>query len=287
MTTSPDRVPELARRVWTRLEAVHVLAYFAPSVVAAHAALGIEDRMTSYVAGRSAPMGAVGPELVTSAFYGFAPRMIARALPSAWDLAPPEVVLTATQTAMAELVAELAGDEPTLTEAAALAVEAAELHPTLGRPLAAAWSGVPWSEDPALALWQAATRIRESRGDGHLALLVAQPLDGVEAHLTVRGDNEKVRNILGLLRGITAEEWDAAADRLRDRGLLDTTGALTDAGAAVRDRLEARTDELASPPWVTLGVDRTTALLAALEPIVARVLAAGIVPGVVARAATA
>lgn len=288
MPTSPHSAPvELARRLWSRFEAVHVLAYFAPTVAAAQAELGLTDRMVGYVASRSAPMGPVGPEPVTAAFYGFAPRMIARALPAAWDVAAPEVVLATTQRAVGELIAELAADEPSLTEAAGLAVEAARLHPTLGRPLAAAWSSVPWSEEPAVALWQAATLIRESRGDGHLALLVTEPLDGVEAHLTVRGDTEKVRGILGALRGITDPEWDAAADRLRGRGLLDATGAPTPAGIALRERLEARTDELAAPPWVEFGAAPATTLLAALEPIVARVLAAGIVPGIVARAATA
>jgi hypothetical protein len=277
----------LARRVWGRLEAVHVLAYFAPRVHAAHAALGLPDRGVGYVAGRSAPFGAVGPELVTAAFYGFAPRMIAHALPGAWDLASPAQVLDTTTSAVRTVLEELLAAADGLDRAAELAREAALLQPTLGRPLAAAWSSVPWSDDPATVLWQAATRIRESRGDGHVALLVDAQLDGVEAHLTTRGDTPKLRAILGPTRGITDAEWDAAAARLVARGLLRPDGELTRDGSGLRQRLEQRTDELTVSAWSAFGRDRTETLLVTLEPLVAAILAAGVVPGVVARLATA
>ena len=272
-----------ARRLWGRLEAVHTLAYFAPQVHRAHADLGLADRLVGYVAARSAPFGPVGPEVVTAAFHGFAPQAIGHALPGAWEVATPEEVLAATDAALVEVLQELIGDAPELVRAAELARQAALLHPILGRPLAAAWSSVPWAEEPALVLWQAATRMRESRGDGHVALLVEAELDGVEAHLTSRGDSPKLRQILGATRGIADPVWDAAADRLRSRGLLDEVGELTPAGRGLRTRIERRTDELAAPPWAALGAEPAAALLAALDPLVARILEAGIVPGVVAR----
>lgn len=278
---------ELARRVWGRLEAVHVVAYFAPQVHAAHQELGLADRGTGYVTGRSAPMGPVGPELVTAAFHGFAPGMISAVLPAAWEVADPQTVLSVTQSAVREVLDGLVGEVEKLERAAELARAASLLQPVLGRPLAAAWSGVDWGEDPVTVLWQAATRIRESRGDGHVALLVEAELDGVEAHLTTRGDGPKVRAILGATRGITDAQWDAAASRLVARGLLDEDGALTEAGRTLRARLEQRTDELTVPGWAAFGRERTETLLRALDPLVERVLAAGVVPGVVARLATA
>ncbi len=273
----------LARRLWGRLEAVHTLAYFAPEVHRAHADLGLPDRVVGYVAGRSAPFGPVGPEVVTAAFHGFQPAVIAHALPGAWQIAAPQEILAATDGALLTVLHTVLGDAPELSRAAELAREAALLHPTLGRPLAAAWSSLPWASTPALVLWQAATRIRESRGDGHVALLVEAELDGVEAHLTTRGDTPKLRKILGATRGIPEPMWDAAADRLRARGVLDGEGALTAHGRALRDRLERRTDELAAPPWSALGSASCAALLAALDPLVARILDADILPGVVAR----
>ncbi|MFP4312100.1 MAG: SCO6745 family protein [Nitriliruptoraceae bacterium] len=278
--------PGLARQVWGRLEAIHVLAYVAPEVQAAHTALGLGDRGTGYVAGRSAPFGPVGPEVVTAAFHGFAPRLIRHALPAAWERARPEAVLEATTTAVRGVLAGLLDGAATLEQAAVLAREAADHQPILGRPLAAAWSSVPFSDDPVTVLWQAASRIRESRGDGHVALLVEAELDGVEAHLTTRGDSPKLRRILGATRAITDAEWDAAADRLRQRGLLAEDGALTVAGQQLRMRLEQRTDELTVPGWSALGRERTETLRTALDPLVARVLEPGLVPGVVARVAT-
>ncbi len=271
--------------MWGRLEAIHTLVYFAPPVLSAHAELGLADRTVGYVAARSAPLGPVGPEVVTAAFHGFSPQLIGHALPAAWDIATPQEVLAATGAALSRVLAEVFGSAPELPRAAELAREVALLHPILGRPLAAAWSAVPWADDPALQLWQAATRMRESRGDGHVALLVEAQLDGVEAHLTSRGDTPKLRKVLGATRGIADPVWDAAADRLQARGLLTDSGELTAAGRALRERLERRTDELAAPPWDAVGPEATSALLAALDPLVARVLDAGIVPGVVARQA--
>lgn len=277
-----------ARRMWGRLEAVHVLHYFAPTVIEAHAALGLPERMVAYTASRSAPLGAVGPEPVTAMFYGFSPAMISAALPHAWSVASPTTVLETSLDALGALLRDILEDAETeVVRAAELLRELALLHPIVGRPLAAAWSGVPWHDDAAVRLWQAATVIRESRGDGHLACLIDAQLDGIECHLIARGDSGKLRAILGAMRGYTGPEWDAAVGRLAARGLLTSEGALTDAGSALRDHLEARTDALAAPPWVAFGEDMTTQLAETMEPLVARIVDRGILPGIVVHKATA
>jgi hypothetical protein len=173
-----------------------------------------------------------------------------------------------------------------VVRAAELARELASLHPILARPLAAAWSSVPTAEDPFIALWQAVTIIRESRGDGHLACLLDAELDGTQVHLLARGDSPKLRQILGAMRGWSDPEWDVAVAGLQARGILDTDGAPTDAGRALHQRIERRTDELAAPPWLAFGPSGQQ-LLDTLEPIVARLVGSGILPGVVVRAATA
>jgi len=48
-----------------------------------------------YFASRSAPMGAVGPQVVTATFYNFNPELVARHIPRAWSLATPAAVLAA------------------------------------------------------------------------------------------------------------------------------------------------------------------------------------------------
>ena len=276
-----------ARRMWGRIEAVHTLHYFAPTVSAAHAGIGLEDRTVAYTASRSAPLGPVGPEQVAAMVYGISPRLIAHALPRAWSVASPTTVLQTSLDALGALLRDiLSGAEDEVARAAELMRELALLHPTVGRPLAAAWSSVPWDDDPAVRLWQASTLIRESRGDGHLACLLDAQVDGVECHLMVRGDSDKLRAIMGAIRGIAGPEWDAAVGRLHDRGLMTPEGALTEAGTRLRDHIEARTDALAAPPWVAFGDAATAQLEATLEPLVTRILERGILPGIVVRQAT-
>ena len=54
-------------------------------------------------------------------------------------------------------------------------------------------------------------------------------------------------------RGWRRSDWDAAAGRLRERGLLDADGELTEAGVALRAELEDRTDRLDLAPYELLG----------------------------------
>lgn len=276
-----------ARRLFERLEVVHTVTYFAPDVAEIHREVGLRGRTMAYAAARIAPLGPVGPALAVATFYGFAPRVLERALPDAWGFAAPGEVLEATVAAVTRVLeGAWQGLEPTVAEAAELAREAAGLHPVVGRPLAAARSALPWPGTPAGQLWEAATRIRESRGDGHLACLVQADLDGVECHLTVVGDRPRVREQLMQLRGWTSDDLDAAAGRLRERGLLTDEGALTEAGQALRARIETRTDELAAAPWKRLGSDASQRLRALLDTLVPPIAAAGFLPSVVTRRVT-
>jgi hypothetical protein len=273
-----------ARRLWTRLEAVHVLVYFAPQVRDAHAELGLDTPMLSYVASRLAPLGPVGPELATAVLYGFSPRVVASAVPEVWRRVTPSQAVEATREAVGRALEPLVvGLEEDVQRAAELARQAASFHPVVGRPIAAACAGVPWPDTAPMVLWEAATRIRESRGDGHVACLVEADLGGAASHLSLRGDHPDLRRRLGALRGWTDAEWDAAARELRERDLLDEAGALTDAGRQLRARIESRTDELAAPPWIALGEDMTEQLRQATSPLVHRIMEAGVLPGAVAR----
>jgi hypothetical protein len=77
-------------------------------------------------------------------------------------------------------------------------------------------------------------------------------------------------------RGWTDVDWEAAADRLRVRGLLGPDDRLTAAGRDVRGGVEARTDLAAAVPWRALDEREQTAVLSALRPVGA--LLAGTVP---------
>ena len=73
------------------------VTYFAPEARAALDGLGYRGFWMGYFAARSAPLGTVPPEVVTAIFYNFAPQRVAKALPTAWQIAGPEAALRARQ----------------------------------------------------------------------------------------------------------------------------------------------------------------------------------------------
>jgi hypothetical protein len=270
-----------ARRMWPAFETYHAHVYFVPEAAEAYRNLGLKGGWMGYFASRSAALGAASPELVTAVFFNFHPTMVARALPDAWALASPaDVVAARLQTvdvALHRLIPEHIGS-PAEAEAAELARAAVEATALAGRPLFAGLRSLPWPDEPHLALWHACTMLREHRGDGHVAALTAAGLDGCEAHVTVAATGAVPRETLQSNRKWSDEEWAAAEDRLRARGLLDASGALTDAGRALRTQVESRTDEAAETPWRALGPERTGRLLELLTPMARAINAAGGVP---------
>lgn len=255
---SPD--PRAARRCHNMLNSLHSTLYFSPDLNAELAKEGIEDRSAAYFAARSAAMGAVGAGTVTSTFYNFKHELVARHVPAVWQVASPETVLAARARAVDSTLRRLLGDEavasPEMAEAATLSLRAAEACTRHARPLYAAHADLPVPEEPHLALWHATALLREYRGDGHLAALIAAELGPVEALVShvATGKGMAPRWILAT-RGWTPEEFAQGAERLRARGLLtqDEELTLTEEGAELRKSLEARTDALDRAPYAHLG----------------------------------
>ncbi|WP_326650404.1 SCO6745 family protein [Streptomyces sp. NBC_01750] len=272
------------RQMWHLLEPLHAVLYYAPQVFDEVAALGCEtgERWPSYFALRSAPLGSPGARQVASAFYSFSPRMVAEHVPVAWDIAAPDKVLAARLRGIDRAYRTIFGenaDSPEFAEAAALARRAAEAVNTEGRPLAAANAELSWPDAPHLVLWQAATILREHRGDGHLAALLTAGLDPVEALVSFAGIGAAPAETF-TSRGWSGEEWDAARERLVARGLLDADGAATEAGRELRAEVERRTDELAAAPWAALADEDRDRLVELLGPLWVEVLGTGLLPGV-------
>lgn len=264
-----------ARDAWKTLEPYHAMVYFAPEAREALAASGLKGYWMGYFASRSAAMGAVPANLVTATFYNFHPRMVARSIPDAWSFSSPERVLTARYAGADAALRRLLGERiasPEVAEAATLAREATRGCDLAGRPLFAAHAALAWPAEPHLVLWHATTLLREFRGDGHVVALLSEGLDGCEAHLTLVGTGRTSRQMLQANRGWTDEEWDAAQARLRERGLLDQEGKLTEKGSALRQTVEDRTDLLALPPWRHLGEGQQTRLLQLVHPLSARII---------------
>ncbi|MEV3990298.1 hypothetical protein AB0J57_15460 [Streptomyces sp. NPDC049837] len=268
------------RRMWHLLEPVHAVLYYAPEAFEEAAALGYgtEERWPSYFAWRAAPLGPVGAGRVASAFYSFSPAMVERYVPAAWRVAAPGDVLAARLRAVDRFYRRLPGaDVGGLDRAAALARRAAEAAVHAGRPLAAANAALEWPDAPHLVLWQAATILREHRGDGHLAALLTAGLDPVEALVSFAAIGAASAQTFAS-RGWSEDEWAAARERLAARGLVAEGGTATGAGRALRAEVERRTDELAAGPWSVLGEQDTARLSELLGGIWVAVLGSGLLP---------
>jgi len=282
MGQADELTGERVRQLWHLLEPLHAVLYYAPEAFEEAAALGYAtgERWPSYFPYRSAPLGAVGAGQVASAFYSFSPRMVAAHMDAAWAVASPEDVLEARLRGVDRAYRAILGDRvdsPELAEAATFARRAAEAVDLAGRPLAAADAALRWPEAPHLQLWHAATVLREHRGDGHVAALLVAGLDAVESLVSFAAIGaasvERFES-----RGWSAEEWAAARQRLVTRGLVDEDGTATEAGRALRRRVEDDTDRLAATPWRALGPDATGRLAELLGEFWVAVLSSGLLP---------
>jgi hypothetical protein len=237
-------------------------------------ALGMRNYWDGYFAGRAAPLGLAPAEVVHAVFYNFAEGEVARHIPWVWGKTTPEEAIAVRErgsaAALRQMIGELA-DSPGLLRLAELATRAAVSAPTEGRALYAGLKALNVPEEPVAKIWHAATLLREHRGDGHNAVLVANGIGATECHV-----------LLALTLGMKAEEFGrihhlpkaqlaAVIDGLRDRGLVNADGGFTDAGRETRERIEAITDELAAPAYDVLSADELDELIAGLDPIVAAI----------------
>jgi hypothetical protein len=264
---------DAARQMWLLAEPVHAVTYFSAEGRTAFTEAGLRGFWRGYFAGRAAPLGPVGPAPVIASFFTFAPSMVTRALPDVWDLAaPPEALRARSAGATAALRRVLAAAGLSDSMSAQVSRAADGLTAAMagvncaGRVLAAANAALPVPDEPLARLWQAATVLREHRGDGHFAALVSAGLDGCEATV-LRACLDGNREVLQPVRGWTDQEWDQAMGALAGRGWIAADGTVTPAGRRAHREAEAATDRAASRPWQQLGPAGVAELAGLLAPI--------------------
>jgi hypothetical protein len=270
-----------ARRLWAALEPIHGVVYFAPGVRDAGKSIGLRGFWMTYFAFRAAPFGPVGAGAVVATFAGFEPSMVFKALPDAWSRATPEACLAARSAVSVDALRSAGVAEDACAEAtSALAPVAASLDPT-GRALYAANSELALPDDPVAALWQLATTLREHRGDGHVAALLAAGVTGLEALLLQVGAGKFPAELMRSVRGWSEQDWAAAAKALRSRGVLGEDGRLTAWGREFLDAIEERTDERAWTGGLSaLGENGVERVLTTLRPSVQALWQSKILPDV-------
>ncbi|HEX3288016.1 MAG TPA: hypothetical protein VHT50_25930 [Mycobacterium sp.] len=273
-----SREPRLARRFFDRFEPVHGVTYFSPESRAAFDGLGYRGFWMGYFAGRSAPLGIMPTNVVTALFYNFAPSRVARALPDAWEIAPPDAALRAREDSAVATLRRYGLTDDGVQRAAELAAKAARSAPFDGRPLFAANAALPWPTEPLAELWHAVTLLREQRGDGHVAVLTASGLSGRESNVLHAAAGRVPPEMIMRARDYDEDQWRHYQDQLARRGLLDGDGALTDAGRGLKQHIEDTTDALALSALNALDDAEVEELFRTITPIARVVVEGGDVP---------
>jgi hypothetical protein len=266
-----------SRRIWDAIEPIASNVYFAPEVHLAFQEIGFDGariganaiqspNMVAYFTSRGACLGPnVDGNLVASAFGVFKLSMVVDAVATGWTITDQPTVLAAREQGAAAALRRHLGDAPTDLEwATATLTRMADAAPGEGRALFSGLRSLRDPDEPMARFWLAANRVREHRGDSHIAAWVSAGLDATEIGLLTdvwRGQELKswVRT-----RGWTDADLDAGCDRLRDRGYL-SGDELTDAGRQLRDQIEIATDRGEERLVAALGTDADR-LFAILEP---------------------
>ena len=270
---------EVAREFWKRIETLHAVTYFGVESIEAAATAGLRGFWMGYFGFRAAPLGAVDPGVVEAAFANFAPSMVRRSLPDAWDFARPDTLVAVRSAAAATCLRRLCSDIDSVAPAANGALsQVVDRCDSLGHPMFAANRDVGPLDDPVAQLWQWCTTLREHRGDGHVIALAASGVDGCEAHVLLTAEQQLPPELLRDNRGWTVDQWHGAVRRLHERDLLDGN-ELTAAGRRLRARVEQVTDSLALAPLTeALGEHGATQLIELLTPAAGAVAASGELP---------
>ena len=269
----------MARRMFELVEPIGLIPYATDEPNEAMFALGFTNYWDTYFAGRAAPLGLVPPEVVDALFYNFAPGEVARHIPKVWSTTTPDAAFAARQAGCVTALRRILGDHvdsSSFARAAELLLEAATSAPVEGRPMYAALRAmpIPDDEDVVARLFHAASLLREHRGDGHIAALMVEGIGGLESHVLLALDMDMPAEKFGRIHHLPAEQIANVIAGMHGRGLIGDDGWLSERGRAVKQRVEALTDELAAKPYECLRRDELDELTSALEPLAALLTAA-------------
>ena len=255
-----------ARRLGGVLEPFAGQVYFSPECHRNYEQLGFGPspgdfagvqgpESSAYFCSRGSVMGQAPGELIAAAFGVFSPAVVVPAVDAGWAKTDAATICAARDDGAISQLARVLGEEPDgvrrVVELLARAVE--PLRPE-GKPLFAGQLSLGMPGTPLGDAWRHADRLREYRGDVHIAAWVSAGFDGCEISLLTEPYWGLPLRSYSRTRGWNAEEFDAAEERLVARGLLQD-GQFTDTGRAAREAVEVATDQLCRPIIDALGDD--------------------------------
>lgn len=232
----------------------------------------------AYFCSRGSILGDVSGELVAAAFGVFNPAVVVPLVAHGRALATRDALSAARTDGATRTLVRILGDEPDgLARATELLARANEPLRPEGKPLYAGLVALGLPGDPVGDAWRLADRLREYRGDAHVAAWTVAGFDATEIGLLTELYWGLPMRTYIRSRAWSAEDLDAAEARLVARGLV-ADGAFTPAGKTAREEVEAATDRQCRPIVEALG-DDLDELLAILRPWGRAVVEAGGYPG--------
>lgn len=259
-----------ARRLRDALEPIATQGWWAREPMTRLADLGL-GFFEAYVWGRAAALGTPSASVVVATFGVFEPGLLGGVYERGRAGASRDDVLAARADGASSAMAAVV-DPDIADDLADTLLRALDGCDGMGRPLFSALRELPLPADPGGRLWRAAELVREHRGDGHLAVMVAAGLDGVEANVLTELWLGYEFGAYSGTRGWSAERLDQARTSLAGRGWLDGT-SLSAAGVNERVRLETVTDNSQEQLVNALGddLDRVVAAAGAISDRLLRV----------------
>jgi hypothetical protein len=288
MPTPPatDEVREGARLLARLIEPLVGQVYFSPECHARYAALGFSPSPgatsggvalpdgPAYFTSRGSALGQAPGELVAAAFGVFNVEVVVPAVTFGWEVTDAATIAKERLLGAVEQLTRILGPAPAGIDRAneLLARAGAPLEPW-GRALFAGTLAQPLPGTPMGDLFRLGDRLREFRGDSHIAAWVSAGLDATEIGLLTEPYWGVPARTYIRTRAWSNAQLDAAEARLTAAGHL-AGGVLTELGRALRESIELATDAQVAPAVTALG-DDLPELAALLEPWALAVMDAG------------
>jgi hypothetical protein len=259
-------VSQRARALGGALEPFAGQVYFSPECHANYAALGFSASPAelagvampdgpAYFCSRGSVMGQVQGQLVAAAFGVFNPEVVVPAVSYGWTLTDAGTICQARTDGAVGQLERILGDKPDgLDRVLELLQRANEPLRPEGRALFAGLLGLGLPGSPLADAWRLADLLREYRGDVHIAAWTSAGFDATEIGLLTELYWGLPLRTYSRSRAWTNEQFDAAEQRLIERGLV-ADGAFTADGRAAREAVEVATDRACRPIVEALGDD--------------------------------
>ena len=243
-----------ARALAAVLEPIVGQVYFSPECHANYVALGFAPSRgdangvalpdgPAYFTSRGSVMGQVSGMVVAAAFAVFNPAAVIPSVRHGWSLTDAATICQARDDGAIAQLTRILGPAPDgVVRAAELLRPVVDTLRPEGRPLYAGVRSLAIPDTDLGALWRMGDMLREFRGDCHTAAWITAGLDATEIGLLSELYWGLPMRSYSRTRAWSDEQFEAAHQRLRSRGLVDEI-AFTEAGRVLREDVEVHTDQ--------------------------------------------